>query len=241
MWAEIVKQLLIGVLSVYVLFGAFLFFAQNSLIYYPDNTPHEDCAAFPQQERYNTTRMHVLPGDDRALIVYHGNAGRACHRIYLSPFTQRTLIIVEYDGFAGQGRPSSTAHHQNVRDAHAWAQTQGFTDIAVLGESLGSGLAAYHAHLGGVSKVALLSPYRHLHEVAQHHYRVFPARVLLRQRYATLPYLEAFEGEILILHGRRDQIIPARLSEGLPGRRLVVDAGHNDLLSHADELSAFLD
>ncbi len=233
MWQELLKQLLIGVIIVYVLFGAYLYFAQKSLIYFPDNTLHSECHAFSERAEHNNTRMYIERGDDRVLVVYHGNAGRACDRTYLSEFSERTLVLVEYEGYAGQGVPSSNAHHQNVRDVHEWLLTQGFSDVAVLGESLGTGLAAYHASLGGVGRVVLVAPYTTLAAVAQHHYRVYPGRLLLREQYST-ESLHSFDGDILVVHGSTDNIIPAHLSESLPGTRVIVEAGHNDLLHHSD-------
>lgn len=243
MWAELAKQFVIGALIVYVLLGAYLFFAQKTLMYYSDHTRHEECVFFDGRVTHNDTRMHIQPGDNRVLIVYHGNAGRACDRHYLAAFTNRTLVVVEYEGYAGQGSPSSKAHHQNARDAHEWAEQQEFSDVAILGESLGSGLAAYHASLGGVSKVALIAPYRSLADVAQHHYRIYPARLLLRERYEVLTYLRSFSGAVLTLHGAHDQIIPPHLSESLPTERILVNAGHNDLYADKEArqaLEAFL-
>lgn len=244
MWPELAKQLLIGAAIVYVLFGAYLFFAQKSLVYFPDNTPHEECSAFSERAQHNDTRMYIKPGDDRALVVYHGNAGRACDRMYYADFSERTLIVVEYEGYAGQGRPSSDAHHKNVRDVHEWLTTQNYSDVAVIGESLGSGLAAYHASLGGISRVVLVAPYTSLTAVAQHHYRVYPARLLLRERYEVQHHLEQLSIPVLILHGTRDNVIPEHLSRDLPGERVVVDTGHNDLLHHdrvREALSEFLE
>jgi pimeloyl-ACP methyl ester carboxylesterase len=177
----------------------------------------------------------VNPGKARAIVVYHGNAGRACDRTYLSDeFTNLnyTTMLVEYPGYAGiDGKPSMKAMLKGVRDMDAYAKKQGYKEIMVLGESIGTGPASYHAKIGKPEKLILVAPFTRLSDAIPAMFKIFPVKLLLRDNYDNKGWLGGYKGKVLIIHGLKDSIVPARLSENLfpKAKRMLVDAGHNDV------------
>ena len=241
------RQLLLACLGAYLLLLFFAFFFQRGFTYFPDNTPFSDCRAFSSDEMvvFDGVRMYVRGDSERVLVVYHGNAGRACDRAHMERFTSRSLVFVEYPGYAGDGMlPSEERFLATVRSVDGYLSDRGVLDVAVLGESLGCSSAAYHASLGGVDRLVLVAPFPSLRDVASGHYWFFPVRWLLREEHAVLSRLDGFGGELLLVHGSHDKVVPARHSEGFPGRRVLVPgAGHNNIYSYElvdDELSDFL-
>jgi uncharacterized protein len=244
---DTLKAALIIAAVIYVVLGAYLYLNQQAMIYFPDQTPFEECAAFLEEEKivHGATRMYVREGNQDYLVVYHGNAGRACQREHITSYTERTVILVEYPGYGGDPqKPSEERLKKAVLDVANYLKEQEPNSIAVLGESIGSSSAAYHASTFKADKVVLIAPFSALADVAKVHYRVFPAKLLLREQHPTREYLKHYDGDVLVLHGTKDAIVPARLSEKLPGRRVLIDgAGHNDLYAHEEtikELESFL-
>ena len=244
----VLKQVVGGLVLAYVFLCLFLFFMQSSMTYFPSNEPFEHCAAFSSEQQVvlNEARMYVKGDSSDYLVVYHGNAGRACERAFMQEWSARTLVLVEYPGYAGgEGRPSEERIKGVVEEVASWLNQKEPDSVVVLGESLGSASAAYHTTLSSVDKVLLVSPFERLSQVARHHYKIFPTRLLLREEYPTKEYLEGFSGEVLVVHAGRDEVIPAFMSESLGTQRVVVEgAGHNDLYSYLQARSvieAFLE
>jgi pimeloyl-ACP methyl ester carboxylesterase len=130
-----------------------------------------------------------------------------------------------------------------VRSRHA--------DVAVMGRSLGSGIAAYLASQRPVSRLVLVSAYDSLVNVGRTHLWYLPVGLLLRDRYEAARLAPAIAAPVLMVIAERDEIIPRTRSDALlaafrPGQaRAVVIEGamHNTLdLSpeYLDAVQAFL-
>ena len=234
----VVKQVLVAVVVAYILLGAVLFFSQKGMTYFPSQTSFEQCASFSadQQVVLNEARMYVRGESEDFLVVYHGNAGRACDRAHLERFSNRTLVLVEYPGYGGgEGSPSEKRFQVAVKEVVNWLEQQDPRSVAVLGESLGSSSAAYHATLARVDKLLLVAPFERLAQVARHHYGLFPVTWLLREEHPTADYLASFDNELLVVHGAQDSVIPSWMSESLSENRVVVEgAGHNDVYMYRE-------
>lgn len=232
----VAKQLVLAAVVVYVGLVVFLFFAQSGMTYFPSPGSFNECASFSSEEQVvlNEARLYVSGSSSDYLVVYHGNAGRACDRAHLRRFSNRTLVILEYPGYGGdERRPSEKRIKAAVEEVASWLVQRDPSSVVVLGESLGSASAAYHSTLADVDKVLLVSPFEELSQVARHHYGFLPVSWLLREEYPTKQYLEGFSGEVLVVHGAEDSVIPVWMSESLGDRRVVVEgAGHNDLYSY---------
>jgi len=234
----------LGVLGgLYVLLGVFLFVAQKSILYYPDDRKFEECFAFSDYEKmdYNGTRFYFKEQSSRALVFYHGNARSACDESFLKPLFEASgasVLFVEYAGYAGYDQgPSKDLILQDVQNIHDFLEEQSFTDTIVFGESLGSGPASYHASLGGVSRLVLVSSFSSMEDLAQFKFKIYPMSVLLKEDYDNVKSLKKFDGDLLMIHGEQDTLIPFSFSRALfdsfPGENkeyvLIPDYGHNFL------------
>ena len=81
-------------------------------------------------------------------------------------------------------------------------------------------------------------------DMVAHHgiYSLFPARLLLHQRFDSLKKIKSLQTPVLFIHGTDDEIIPARMSQalfdaaGVPKKLwLVPNAGHHDVASVSGE------
>jgi pimeloyl-ACP methyl ester carboxylesterase len=194
-------------------------------------------------------------------MVLHGNAGYALHRVYYARGFAALdegwqVFLFEYPGYgARDGSPSEEA----IKRA-ALAALQRLLDeddarpVYLVGESLGSGVAAYLAaeYSAQVAGLLLVTPFTSLVDVAAHHYPVLPVRLFLRERYDNREALARYGGPVAFLLAGRDEIVPTRLGRELYDRyrgpkwlRVDENAGHNSLdfrpgASWWRELSSFL-
>jgi pimeloyl-ACP methyl ester carboxylesterase len=92
-----------------------------------------------------------------------------------------------------------------------------------MGESLGTGVAAYLAGTQPkrIAGLVLLSPYDKLANIAQDRYPILPARFLLLDRFPSADYLRDYHGPLAVVVDGHDNVVPEkfgkRLYEGYAG------------------------
>ena len=104
----------------------------------------------------------------------------------------------------------------------------------LLGESLGTGVAAQMAVEQHVAALVLEAPYSSVADVAQSHFPWFPAWWLIRDRFDSVEKIARVRAPLFVIHGERDGTIPVRFSRMLfaaasqPKEALwLPDAGHD--------------
>lgn len=242
MLAKSLLALLAPLLLGYAGLCALLYFKQRDLIYYPAATIVPAAATdFELVGEGVTLRgWRLNPGKHRALIYFGGNAERleASRGEFARLFPDRTVYLLSYRGYgASEGRPGEAALFSDALALYADVRArQPQAPIAVIGRSLGSGVASYLASQRPVERLVLVTPFDGLAEVAQAHYPVFPVRLLMRDRYQSTDHLSRYAGPLLVLRGGRDEVIPPantdRLLATLTHKPQVIDfprAGHDDI------------
>jgi pimeloyl-ACP methyl ester carboxylesterase len=159
------------------------------------------------------------PAEGRVLICY-GNASCATGSAHFADAIQGVapfdVFILEYPGYADRpGSPSQRSLFRAAAEAFELLATNG--PVYLVGESLGTGVAAYLAgtYPDQVAGVILFAPYNQLTDVAQAHMPFFPVRLLLVDRYPSEDYLRNYHGPVAMLVAGEDQVVPAKF-----GRRL---------------------
>ena len=226
--------------ALYLLLCATLFFAQRTLIYFPQAramTPPETLRlAVGDIELEVSARPHSGPN---ALIYFGGNAEDVSLNLpdFLAAFPRHALYLMHYRGFAGSGgTPSQEALQRDALALFDHVQAE-HSCVAVIGRSLGSSIAVYLASERPVDRLVLVTPFDSLTEVAVGAMPWVPVRWLLRDRYETHRNAAAIAAPTLLLTAARDQIVPQARSEALyrafrPGvatQLTIPKRGHNDI------------
>jgi uncharacterized protein len=242
----IIIQIITAIIIGYILFGLFLFFNQKAMLYYPDAQEFEQCEGFSDYKKitHNGTRFYFKQNSTKKVIIYyHGNAGSACDRSSFRPIFEQSdasILFVEYSGYSNDNKtPSKKLILNDVQQIHDYITQHNFKNIVVYGQSIGSGAASYHASLGDVDKLLLVTPFSNLTYVVQSIYKIYPASLILTEKYPNNTWLKNYQGEILILHGDTDRIIPHEFSQKLykeistPHKEylLIEGKGHNTIWS----------
>ncbi|WP_201315014.1 alpha/beta hydrolase [Dyella sp. EPa41] len=183
------------------------------------------------------------PGRGKALLYFGGNGERVeDSRADLARWLpDRTVYLVAYRGYgASEGTPGETAL---VGDALALFDQLAphFSSIAVLGRSLGSGVAVQLAARRPVERLVLVTPFDSLVRVAAGYFPWVPVNALMRERFESWRYAGAIRCPVLVIQAEQDEVIPAVRTKALvrafgqpPMLQVVADAGHNTIQDYAD-------
>jgi fermentation-respiration switch protein FrsA (DUF1100 family) len=248
--------LLVGVV-VYLALLAVMYFAQRSLMYFPETLRTAPAqAGLPEAEEVvldtadgeRVIVWHIAPRGDQPVVLYfHGNGGALRYRVdrYRALTQDGTgLVLLSYRGYAGSsGKPSEDGLIEDARAAYAFAtQRHPAARVVIWGESLGSGVAVAIAAEKKVARLVLEAPFASAVSVAASVYPFVPVRFLMKDQFRSDLRIRNVKVPVLIVHGDRDTVIPIESGERLysliegPKRFLrVPGAGHEDLGMRAIE------
>ena len=156
------------------------------------------------------------------------------------------VILLEYPGYGRSGgRPSESAIKEAILAADGWARQRAEIDasrIIPYGRSLGGSAAAFIAAERRAPALILESAFTSARAFAS---QFRAPGFLVRDPLDTLAAVRRFEGPILVVHGDRDDIVPAdhgrRLAAASPRATLrLLPCGHNDCPRPWAEIHAFL-
>jgi uncharacterized protein len=232
---------------------------QRHLIYLPDRSIPALPAEVTEVELSTVDGLELvawhLAADGEAVstvLVTPGNAGNRGMRLPLARGLAdrgHDVLLLEYRGYGGNpGRPDEEGLVRDALAAHDHLITEGGLDpsrLVVLGESIGTGVAAALAATQPPAALVLRSPFPSLADVAAGHYPFLPVRTLLRDRFLLEEHLEDHDVPVLVVAGGADTIVPTALSrqvaEDLDARYVELPGvDHNDraLLDGGDYLDA---
>jgi uncharacterized protein len=153
------------------------------------------------------------------------------------------VLLLEYRGYGGNpGAPSETGLYTDAAAALDFLlQHKGVpvNRLVIYGESLGSGVAVHMAAGREIGALILEAPFTRLADAASYHYPYVPVSVLLRDRFDSLSAIGRIRAPILILHGKRDRVVPVRFGHALLAAApepkegwFSPEASHEDLARH---------
>jgi fermentation-respiration switch protein FrsA (DUF1100 family) len=156
-----------------------------------------------------------------ALIYFGGNAEDVAGNVDTlgAALPQRVVYLVNYRGYGGSGGTPSErglyADSEAVFDAVRRRHPAGA--IAVMGRSLGSGVAVHLAATRDVQRLVLVTPFDSMVAVAREYFRWLPTAWLVRDRYASAATVRGgrVRAPTLIVIAADDEVIPARRAEAL--------------------------
>lgn len=234
----------------------FIFFPSPQLAWTPAERglPYEDLWL----DTADGVRVHAwfVPGrpgvELPALLFFHGNAGNISHRVHNLELLHRRLglpvLILSYRGYGrSQGRASEPGLYEDARAAQGWLEAKGFPAArqVYFGRSLGAAVALQLALERPPAGVILESPFTSIAALGRHHYSLLYPLLgwLVEARFDNRDKIPRLGAPLLIIHGRRDTIVPPAMAERLfalapePKTLLYLDrAGHNDTLDHQPQL-----
>jgi pimeloyl-ACP methyl ester carboxylesterase len=204
---------------------------QRKLIYFPHRFTSgqvDELAKAANLERWKNSSGESIgmkrlspkqPADGQVLVAYgNGDCATWCARYadVIQSVAAFDVFILEYPGYEDRpGSPSQKSIFRAADEAFQLLATN--APVYLVGESLGSGVAAYLAgtYPDKVAGMVLFAPYNRLADVAQYHVRILPVRLFLTERFPSEDYLRNYHGPVGILVAGEDTVVPEKF-----GRRL---------------------
>lgn len=247
-------NILITSFAIYLATLILIYFFQEKMTYFPSIT-----ISAPREARVPEMQIIELQTEDGlkikgwysppksqnqpTLVYFHGNAGDISNRSFIA----RTFLdlnygffLLTYRGYSGNpGTPSEQGLYSDARAVINFLMKKGLSpkSIVLMGESIGSGVAIQMATEFPIHALILMAPFSSLADVAKIHYSFFlPFNWLIKEKYDSMAKAAHIHAPVLIIHGKKDTIIPPELSRKLfekfpePKKAAYIPgSGHNDL------------
>ena len=194
-------------------------------------------------EKINIIILH--PGHTNAILYFGGNAesmGESAEYI-AGQFPNFTVYLMDYRGYGfSTGEASEKALYSDVLKLYDEVKGK-HQRISIGGRSLGTAIATYVAAHREVSKLALITPFDSIVNIAQGRYPLYPVDYLLDDKYDSLSRVGEISAETFIVMAENDEIVSRERTEKLieafrkthTGKTLKVDMilnrGHGDISS----------
>jgi fermentation-respiration switch protein FrsA (DUF1100 family) len=175
------------------------------------------------------------------LLYLHGNATNLrCRTARMQALNQLgfSILAVDWRGYGkSTGAPSQEGLQLDAEAALDWlGRRTELSQVVVLAESIGTGVAVELAAKHKVGALVLEAPYFSAVDLAKTYFPFFPVRTLMLDPFRSDLWIGAIRTNLLIQHGRRDRTVPFRQGERLYAiapqpKRLIVypRGGHYDL------------
>ena len=216
---KIVVGLAALVAVVYCGFCALLYFMQGRLLYpgAADSNPQK-FDSMRIQSGTAVLKVWVLHPEAGPALLYFGGNGEdlgADLPDFDTAFPGRAVYFMNYRSYGGStGVPSEAAL---IADAQVTydriAKTH--SSVALMGRSLGTGVAVALATTRPVEKVILVTPYDSIASIAADRYRWAPVRWLIKDHYDSVKRMPHVRAPVLVIIAEHDASIPLFHSDAL--------------------------
>ena len=215
----------------YLVLIIFIYFYQRNLLYHPsDNNYQGDKIQFDYEEIFIKVdeeikiKSWIIEKDFKkykTLVIFHGNAGHLSNRIYKLNELYKlniNILLISWRGFSGnKGSPTEQNLYKDAEAAIKWLNEKNISnnEIILYGESLGSGIAVEVGKENNFNSIILESPFTSIENSAKIYYPYLPVRLLLKDRYDTISKIKMINTPILIMHGKKDDVVPFSMGKEL--------------------------
>lgn len=233
---------LLAVIAVLYLGACVLLYAfQRSLIYFPQPRTAGTAGTIlklpvADADVLVSVRPHAGP---KALIYFGGNAEDVSRNLpaFAQAFPDHALYLLHYRSYGGSsGTPSEEAIQRDATALFDKVHAE-HPQTAVMGRSLGSGVAVRLASRRPASRLILVTPYDSFQEIAASQYSYFPVKWLLQDKFESWRYAPHIVVPTLLIAAGNDEIIPrasterlsTRFAKGVASLRIIPGTGHNTI------------
>ena len=223
-----------SIVIAYVVVAIFIYFYQRNLLYHPSENNYQN-----DKIQFNYKEVNINVENDiklkswfiekdlakfKTLLIFHGNAGDLSNRIYKLNELYKleiNILLISWRGFSGNnGSPTEKNLYKDAEAAIKWLNQRKISNnqIILYGESLGTGVAVEMAKRKSFNSVILESPFTSIENSAKIYYPYLPIKLLLKDRYDSINKIKMINSPILIMHGKKDDVVPFSMGKELLDR-----------------------
>ena len=154
------------------------------------------------------------PGPHPAVLYFGGRSEEVSWvvRDAGSLFPNMTVLALNYRGYGNShGMPDETLLVEDGCTLFDWLAALGQVDgrrIAVVGRSLGSGVAVQVAKERPAHSVVLITPYDSILAIAKKKFRAMPIEYMLRHRFESIKHAPSLKVPTYVLRAEVDDVVP---------------------------------
>lgn len=183
----------------------------------------------------------TIPGPRPAVLYFGGRSEEVSWVVRDAGklFPNMTVLAMNYRGYGeSQGIPAEIHMIEDGCLLFDWLATRGQVDasrIAVLGRSLGSGVAVQVAKERPANSVVLITPYDSILAIAKRRFRVMPIEYMLRHRFESIKHAPSLKAPTYVLRAASDDVVPHANTD-----LLVAKLGHlvaDDTVPESDHMN----
>ncbi len=239
---RIIKWISVLMLVGYVGMGVFLYVNQRAFLYHPTPNLKVPYKSMTIKNQGESIHVIVLNEGHKNAILYFGGNGESMARsadYIAAQFPEFTVYLMDYRGYGSStGEVTEKALYSDALKLYDTIRSR-HDRISVGGRSLGTAIATYVAANREVSKLALITPFDSIENVAQGRYPFYPVSLLLKDKYDSKSRVKDIKAETFIVIAQNDRVIPLertqKLIEAFNPEQLTIDTiknrGHNDISS----------
>ncbi|MFQ3237542.1 MAG: fermentation-respiration switch protein FrsA (DUF1100 family) [Paraglaciecola sp.] len=210
------KTIFFSLLLGYLLLVAFMYFFQRQMLYFPSPEPlHSEYEVLTVDTGDLKIKVVVQNAQFPQAVIYFGGNGEDAYesaKRMQAAFRGKAAYYFNYPGYGGStGAPTQNSISQSARNLYNVISAK-HRSVALVGRSLGTAVVVMLASEYAVSRLVLISPYDSIADVAFSHYPFFPARWLLKDKFASLQRGAKISGQVLVIIAAADTIIPVKHS-----------------------------
>lgn len=233
------QWLLAAVVLLYLAGCAAVYGLQRSMLYHPQPARQAaEVLSLPVDGATLQVSVRPMPGAP-AVLYFGGNAEDVSGTLpqLARLFPDHALYLMHYRGYGqSTGEPTEAALHADARAL--WAHVQrGHPAVKVIGRSLGSGVAVRLASEQPVARLALVTPYDSIENVAAEQFPWLPVRWLIQDRFDSASVAGRVGAPTTLIGAERDTLIrPVRterlasfFAPGVARTVWIAGADHNNL------------
>jgi dipeptidyl aminopeptidase/acylaminoacyl peptidase len=154
-------------------------------------------------------------------------------------FPGMAVLAVNYRGYGdSQGDPAEEHMVDDGRMLFDWLSERGHVDprrIAIVGRSLGSGVAVQVAMERSAHSVVLITPYDSILAIAKRRFRTMPIEYVLRHRFESVKYASALTAPTYVLRAASDDIVPHSHTDQLVAK--LVKLHKDEIVPDSDHMN----
>jgi uncharacterized protein len=198
--------------------------------------------ALPTSDGEKIQAWYSLAKPNKATILFcHGKGGNMAYRAKRwQYYVERGygVMFFDYHGFGGStGAPTEEHLRMDARTAYDWLREQSIPakDIALVGESLGSGVCTLLAAQVLAGSLELEAAYSSIADIAAERHWWAPVRFLIKDNFDAEHAITKIRSPLFQQHGELDDTIPIHFGAALfkaapsPKQWLKVTGGHHAL------------
>lgn len=223
------KKILVSIGVIYFLVLAMIYINQRNMMYHPKKQKHElayykiDSAEEITLFTKDNVKLQAWfrkPDDNKEMVVFlHGNAGNLENRVdklrQLSDMGYG-FIIPAWRGFGrSDSFPTEKGLYLDAESAIDYIISKGYSlsDTIIIGESLGSGVAAEMSVRYNFKGLFLITPYTSIADRAGEIYPYMFTQYLTKDNFKVLSNIAKINQPLFMIHGTKDNVVPHSHSE----------------------------